>query len=205
MRDCLRNQRVIAMLIFLSSGAALLKEKLCEYAQNNLPGRIYWDPPEPEVRKVLAEVQLSNDLCESILGLNDYLTTVLPNLHQVAHSNLVEVKKKTKRTKWLDSLPVDHQAKVIDLAVESRQAVRGEHVEAEKDIAKRRQKHLINPHLRDEAMKRKAKLERDQLSQQHLVTTSRELHEILLTQRVSQQLPHKRRWKKDPYKWTSKI
>ena len=92
-----------------------MKEKLCAYAQNNFPGRIYWDPPEPEVRKVLAELQPSNDLCESILGLNDYLMTALPNLHQVAHSNLVEVKK-NKTMKWLDSLPDDHQTKVIELS-----------------------------------------------------------------------------------------
>ena len=105
------------------------------------------------MRKVLAELQPSNDLCESILELNDYLTTGLPNLHQVVRSNLVEVKK-NKTMKWLDSLPDDHQGKVIDLAVESRQAVRREHVEAEKEVAKRRQEHLINSHLRHKAMKR---------------------------------------------------
>ena len=130
------------------------------------------------MRNILAELQLSNDLCDSIFGLNDYLTTALPNLHQVARSNLVKVKK-NKTMKWLDSLPDDHQTKVIDLSVESRQAVRGEHVETEKEVAKRRQEHLINSHLHHEAMKRKAKLDRDQLSQLHLVTTSRELHEIL--------------------------
>ena len=115
---------------------------------------------EPEMRKILAELQTSNDLCESILGLNDYLTTALHNLHQVAYSNLVEVKK-NKTMKWLDSLPNDHQTKVIDLAVESRQAVRREHIEAEKKVAKRRQEHSINSHLCHKVIKRKAKLERD--------------------------------------------
>ena len=38
---------------------------------------------------------------------------------------------------------------------------------------------MINSHLHHEAMKKKGQLERDQLSQLHLVTTSRELHEIL--------------------------
>ena len=37
----------------------------------------------------------SNDFCESMLGLNDYLTTAIPNLAQESRSNLVAVKKKS--------------------------------------------------------------------------------------------------------------
>ena len=33
------------------------------------------------------------DMCESILALNDYLSTVMPNLHQMSKSNLVQAKK----------------------------------------------------------------------------------------------------------------
>ena len=58
-----------------------MKEKLCSYAQNNLP--------DSEIKRVLSEVKPSNDFCESMLGLNDYLTTAIPNLHQVARSNLI--------------------------------------------------------------------------------------------------------------------
>ena len=50
-----------ALFPLFSSGAALMNENLCEYAQNNLPGGIYWDLPEPEVRKIVAELQPSND------------------------------------------------------------------------------------------------------------------------------------------------
>ena len=70
------------------AGAAKMRDKLCAYAKDQLPGGKYWDP-EPSVKKVLAELKPSNDLCESILGLNDYLTTTIPNLHQMARSNLV--------------------------------------------------------------------------------------------------------------------
>lgn len=36
---------------------------------------------------------------ESMLGLNDYLTTAIPNLAQVSCSNLVQVKK-NKTVRW---------------------------------------------------------------------------------------------------------
>ena len=60
----------------LIAGAAGMKEKLCTYAGNQIPGGNFWVC----VRKVLAELKPSNDLCESILGLNDYLTAAIPNL-----------------------------------------------------------------------------------------------------------------------------
>ena len=56
------------------------------------------------MKEVLAELKPSNDLCESILGLNDYLTTAIPSLHQMPCSNLVEVRK-NKTIKWLHDLP----------------------------------------------------------------------------------------------------
>ena len=85
-----------------------MKKKLYTYAKNQLPGGKYWDP-EVCVRKVLAELKPSNDLCESILGLNDYLTTAIPNLHQMSRSNLVQVKK-NQTMKWLHELPNEQQA-----------------------------------------------------------------------------------------------
>ena len=64
----------------LMSGAVKMRSKLCTYAQNQLPGGKYWDP-EPDI---LAELKPSSDLCESIFGFNDYLTTAIPNLHPMA-------------------------------------------------------------------------------------------------------------------------
>ena len=77
----------------LASGAARMKDKLCAYAEKQLPGGEYWQPKSAAVKKILTKIRPSNDLCESILGLNDYLTTAIPNLAQVARSNLVEIKK----------------------------------------------------------------------------------------------------------------
>lgn len=90
----------------LISGAAKMKENLCTYAKNQLPSGQHWDP-EVCVRKVLAEFKPSNDLCESILGLYDYLTTAIPNLQQMSRSNLVQVEKSNyeilmnKREFWI--------------------------------------------------------------------------------------------------------
>ena len=93
----------------------MLREKLCSYAHNQLPGGVFWDP-DPKVRDILCRLKPSNDVSESVLGLNDYLTTAIPNLHQMARSNLVEVKK-NKALSWLSSIPEEKQHAVIDLAV----------------------------------------------------------------------------------------
>ena len=76
----------------IANGATSMKEKLLSYAQKQLPGGEYWDP-KPAVRKVLMQLEPSNDFCESMLGLNDYLTTAIPNLTQASTSNLVLIKK----------------------------------------------------------------------------------------------------------------
>ena len=75
-----------------------------------------------DIKNVLSELKPSNDLCESILGLNDYLTTAFPNLHQMARSNLIRLKK-NKTMKWLYNLPEGEQEELIDLAVTRRKAV----------------------------------------------------------------------------------
>ena len=161
----------------LIAGAAKMKEKLCTYARNQLPGGKYWDPKEC-VKKVLAELKPSNDLCESILGHNDYLTTAIPNLHQVSRSNLVQVKK-NQAMKWLDELPCEQQLRVLDLAVKERQNVVKEYKNEEEERGKQRRQNMLQAHLRREALKQKAQQERDELSQKHLITTSQELQEML--------------------------
>ena len=92
-----------------------MKEKLLTYAANQLPGSKYWKP-EPEVETVLCQLRPNNDLCESILGLNDYLVTALPNMAQQTRSNLVELKK-NKTISWLESLPPKQQEHINRLAV----------------------------------------------------------------------------------------
>ena len=85
--------------LLLSSEAAKINAKLSSYAQNQLPGGKYWEP-EPDVASILRSLKPNNDVCESILGLNDYLSVTMPNLHQMSKSNLVQAKK-NKTVQWL--------------------------------------------------------------------------------------------------------
>lgn len=88
------------LLELLGTGAASMKKKLLSYAKSQLPGGKYWEP-EVEVKSILQSLKPNNDICESILGLNDYLSTALPNMHQMTQSNLVQAKK-NKTMNWLD-------------------------------------------------------------------------------------------------------
>lgn len=105
----------------LKDGAAAMKAKLLTYAANQLPGGKYWKP-EPQVEAVLRQLRPNNDLCESILGLNDYLVTALPNMAQQTRSNLIEVKK-SKTISWPESLSPQQQQHITKLAARRRSAV----------------------------------------------------------------------------------
>ena len=72
--------------------ASKMREKLCSYAKDQLPGGLYWDADE-SVKDILCQLKPSNDVCESILGLNDYLSTAIPNLHQMSRQTLYKLKK----------------------------------------------------------------------------------------------------------------
>lgn len=88
----------------LVSGASKM-EKLSSYAKAQLPGGC----SNERVQNVLHQLKPSNDVCEAILGLNDYLTTAIPNLHQMTRSNLVQVKR-NQTLNWLSNLPEDDQS-----------------------------------------------------------------------------------------------
>jgi hypothetical protein len=100
---------------------------------NQLPGGAYWTP-EPAVEEVLKGLRANNDVCESILGLNDYLTTAIPNLHQQTRSNLVEVKK-NGTIAWYERLPSENQEAITKLAVTRRKQVMQQTKEAEKELS----------------------------------------------------------------------
>lgn len=157
----------------LTAGASSMREKLSSYAQNQLPGGIYWDP-EPTVERVLRELKPSNDLCESILGLNDYLSTAIPNMHQMTRSNLVEVKK-NKTIKWLNALPGDQQEKVVDFAVKNRSVVLKEYREKEEARCSRRRERMLQEKQRKDALRLRAERERGELSKLHVIASSEEL------------------------------
>ena len=155
-----------------------MKEKLCLYAQSNLPGGVYWEQSDPQIKEIRSQMKPSNDFCESLLGLNDYLSTALPNLHQVARSNLIELKK-NKSLKWFNDLPDNQQLSIIDFAIEKREAVKLDSKQGSEQIMSQRKEKMIKNHQRQEEIKRKMKIEQNKLSQIHLITSSKELQEAV--------------------------
>ena len=162
----------------LIRGAIQMRQKLVSYAKEQLPGGCYWDPDEA-VKKILQNIKPSNDVCESILGHNDYLTTAVPNLHQITRSNLVQVKR-NETLKWLSSLPDDEQSEIVDLAVKQRRFVTRECNEDIKSRAELRQQRMLQENAKRLAKELKVREQREKLCQCHLITSSDELIEELL-------------------------
>lgn len=65
------------------------------------------EPEDPSVRKILSE------LSESLLGLNDYLTSSIPKSLPNVQIKFCGGKKKTIH--WLEDLQAEHQGQVINL------------------------------------------------------------------------------------------
>ena len=106
----------------ISRGTRSMRDKLKSYAKDQLPGGKYWDPP-PNVAKILEEIEPSNDVCESILGLNDWLQTSMPSASQLTKRNIIEAKK-NKTVEWLDTIPAEKQNTAIKMAASQRNEVR---------------------------------------------------------------------------------
>ena len=123
----------------LAKGAASMRNKLKVYAKDYLPSGRYWSPPE-HVANILREIKPTNDICESILGLNDWLQTAMPNVCQLTKRNLIEAKK-NKTIEWFDNniIPSKKQDEIVHMAVKRKADVKDsykQHVEAVKRRAR---------------------------------------------------------------------
>lgn len=154
-----------------------MKEKLCKYAHSMLPGGQYWEP-DPTIKAVLQQLKPSNDLCESILGLNDYLTTAIPNLHQLSRSNLIQVKK-NKTMQWFEQLPKEKQDSIVELAIRRRAEVAKQYKKEEAIRSAQRREKMVCEKLQRDALEQRAKEERERLSNLHLIMTVTELKQAL--------------------------
>ena len=170
-----RSENDEDLLRLLALGASKMNAKLSSYAENQLPGGRYWDP-EPDVQSVLKSLKPNNDLCESILGLNGHLSIVMPNLHQMSKSNLVQARK-NGTTKWLHTLPNDQQHAIVDLARKNRQQVKEDYQRTEDEQHKFRQEKMKNQR---DALQKRADEERERLSKIHVITSVEELKSMLL-------------------------
>uniref|UniRef100_A0A1X7TAG3 Uncharacterized protein n=1 Tax=Amphimedon queenslandica TaxID=400682 RepID=A0A1X7TAG3_AMPQE len=159
------------------AGVTAMERKLATYAHHQLPGGIYWDP-EPKIKAILSKLEPSNDICESMLGLNDYLSTAMPNMHQMTRSCLIEVKK-NKTMQWLDKLSQEKQERVLDLAVKRRKQVLKERKEDDIRRGEKRRERILQAHSKRRALEERSQKEKDKLSELHLITTTEELSEII--------------------------
>ena len=161
----------------VAAGSSSMKKKLCTYAMDFLPDGLYWDP-DAETVEILKDLEPSNDLCESILGLNDYLCTALPNLVQLTKSNLIEVKK-NHTMKWFNELPKERQNTIIELAVKRRKEVREDFKEMQKIVSKKRQVRMLEQKKKADYTRKKQTAEMEKLSSLHLITSVTEFETVL--------------------------
>ena len=95
-----------------------MMEKLMNYKADQLPGGRYWEPTG-EIREIMASLKPHNDNSESVLGMNDWLTTTFPNMHQQTRSTLIEMST-NKTIEWLAKQPSDRRNLVTDFATSKR-------------------------------------------------------------------------------------
>ena len=158
-------------------GASAMHEKLSVYAQNQLPDGVYWNP-DPEVKAILKSLRPNNDVCEGILGLNDYLTTALPNMHQMSRSNLIQAKK-NRTIHWLGQLPSDKRSDIVTLARKRRVEVAKSSREAEVERSKMRREKMMREKCRRDALEERAIREKEYLSNLDLISSCEDLKTIL--------------------------
>ena len=157
----------------LVAGASAMKEKLRTYAQNQLPGGRYWEPEKP-VQEILKKLKPTNDLCESILGLNDYLSAAIPNMQQMSRANLIQVKKNKTMT-WFHQLSSREQKSIVHLAMKRRAEVARLDKAAASQRSKARREKMVRDNCRRRALKQRATLERERLTMLPVITSVREL------------------------------
>ena len=133
---------------------------------------------DSKTKAILGELSPSNDLHESILGLNDYLTTAMPSMHQMTRSNLIEVKK-NKTIQWINHLPEDQFKTVVNYAIQKRGQVRLEYREEEAARSNQRREQIVQAKRRRDALQLRAEKERNKLSQLHLIASPEELTQAL--------------------------
>ena len=155
-----------------------MKAKLCSYANNQLPNGKYWNPTG-NIKAILEKLKPSNDVCESILGLNDYLCTAIPNLSQMTRTNLVEIKK-NQTIPWLQQQSENRQDEIIEMACKRRATVLKEFEQEEKEQCRKRREQMLQAKQKCDALHERLKKEKDTLSKIHLITSPNELTEALV-------------------------
>lgn len=119
----------------IQEASKAMVNKLTDYMKDHLPGGKYWEPSE-DVRQILSKLKPQNDDCESVLGMNDWLTTAFPKMTQQARSALIEVAS-NRTIDWLKTQLPDSQEEIIALAAAKRHEVAKERKSNEERLKQR--------------------------------------------------------------------
>ncbi len=174
-KNILDNDKLLSCI---KNGAVMMKEKLLSYGRDQLPGGRYWNPDDAETIDALKHLEPSNDLCESMLGLNDYLCTALPNMQQLTRSNLVEIKKNHTMTRF-NSLPPEKQEFMVNLAIKNRKEVKDQYKQDQHKQEERRQENIVKQKEERDNKKKKVAMEKEKLSKLYLVTSVSGFDQVL--------------------------
>ena len=145
--------------------------KIKTYKAEQLPGGKLWNP-DPDTRKALAKIQPTNDLCEGILGLNDWLQKRTPNFSQLTVSGMVEVMKNSTMP-WFWKQNKDFKDKIITLAKKRSNQVR------------REEKKLLEGHRQKRKMMRKAEEEKARIKRAKQAQKQEELSKIEIISNIN--------------------
>ena len=166
------NESLLLEMIKVSGKA--MADKLKAYKKDHLPGGRYY-APDSETSDVLSLLQPHNDTTESIFGMNDWLTIVLPNMSQATKSALLEFSY-NKTIKWLREQGKEEKVKLISLAQSCRRIVYQERLCEKEAVLKQKVQ------LRNEAIavaRKKAEEENElvnHLKLEPVITTLKELN-----------------------------
>ena len=162
----------------VTKGTCEMRKKLHTYAKDYLPQGKYWDPSEG-IQSILRKIKPSNDICESVLGLNDWLHHHnMTTANQITKRNIIEAKK-NKSIPWLDSRTTQERSQILQMAADKRKEVKQWHQTHAKSIKQTRQDTML------ETIKKKKEKEqmmadlKEQLSKVLVIDNSSELDAIL--------------------------
>ena len=123
----------------IKAAATEMGLKLKTYKADQLPGGKFWSPSHA-ISEALKDLDPTNDACESILGLNDWLQKGTPNMSQRTISAMVQTMKNGTMA-WLSSQPDNKKDEIVDLARRNSARTRLEEKEIKEEHRLLRKRH----------------------------------------------------------------
>ena len=133
-KNCESDESLLYPLV--SAVSTAMHSKLQQYMKDYLPGGQYHNP-DLSVHSVISKLQPHNDRSESVLGCNDWLSKILPNMAQSTRSTMIEFSL-NHTMKWLKEQGEEQKQALMTLAQEQRRAVLCESREDAKYVFERK-------------------------------------------------------------------